>query len=448
VSDEKHFSQLQQRPRRIGEAEENPPDRYWSLPTRIGFRFFFVFLGLYILIFPAGSFIPFTGFLATGVGRFWNAVIPWVGAHILHIGYPILLDETGSGDRTCDWVQAFCILVIAIVSALIWSVLDHKRENYATLHKWFRLIARLSLATTMFVYGIDKIVPLQMPFPGLTRLLEPFGNFSPMGVLWYSIGASRGYEIFAGCAEMTGGIFLILPRTTTFGAMVSLVDMVEVFMLNMWYDVPVKLFAFISILFALFLLAPEAPRLTNVFFLNRPAGPSNQTALFRRKITNRIALALQIAIGIYLIATNFYSSAQGWKTFGGGRPKSPLYGIWNVDEMSIDGQVHPPLLTDNARWRRVVFDSVTGASFQQMDDTFQAYGTEINSENKSLILKKSSDKNWKASFSFQRPVAETMILDGDMDGHKIHMQLKLFDRARFLLVNRGFHWINERPFNR
>jgi len=83
-----------------------------------------------------------------------------------------------------------------------------------------------------------------------------------------------------------------------------------------------------------------------------------------------------------------------------------------------------------------------------MDDTFQVYGAEINSENKSLTLKKSSDKNWKASFSFQRPAAETMILDGDMDGHKIHMQLKLFDRTRFLLVNRGFHWINERPFNR
>jgi hypothetical protein len=149
-----------------------------------------------------------------------------------------------------------------------------------------------------------------------------------------------------------------------------------------------------------------------------------------------------------LIATNFYRGAQGWKTFGGGRPKSPLYGIWNVDEMSIDGQVRPPLLTDNARWRRIVFDSLTGASSQQMDDTFQVYGAEINSENKSLTLKKSSDKNWKASFSFQRPAAETMILDGDMDGHKIHMQLKLFDRTRFLLVNRGFHWINERPFNR
>ena len=35
-----------------------------------------------------------------------------------------------------------------------------------------------------------------------------------------------------------------------------------------------------------------------------------------------------------------------------------------------------------------------------------------------------------------------------MDGHAVHMQLKLKDRNQFLLVNRGFHWIQEYPFNR
>jgi hypothetical protein len=35
-----------------------------------------------------------------------------------------------------------------------------------------------------------------------------------------------------------------------------------------------------------------------------------------------------------------------------------------------------------------------------------------------------------------------------MDGHKLRMQLRLFDRDSFLLVSRGFHWIQEYPFNR
>jgi len=41
-----------------------------------------------------------------------------------------------------------------------------------------------------------------------------------------------------------------------------------------------------------------------------------------------------------------------------------------------------------------------------------------------------------------------LVLDGDMDRHKVHMQLKLLDRNKFLLVSRGFHWIQEIPFNR
>jgi hypothetical protein len=31
---------------------------------------------------------------------------------------------------------------------------------------------------------------------------------------------------------------------------------------------------------------------------------------------------------------------------------------------------------------------------------------------------------------------------------KVHMQLQLVDRKTFLLVNRGFHWVQEYPFNR
>jgi hypothetical protein len=40
------------------------------------------------------------------------------------------------------------------------------------------------------------------------------------------------------------------------------------------------------------------------------------------------------------------------------------------------------------------------------------------------------------------------LLDGTMEGHKMRMLLQLVDREKFLLVSRGFHWIQEYPFNR
>jgi hypothetical protein len=423
----------------------------WSLARRVAFRFCFVYLGLYCFgtqIFGGLFLIPKVD--VPDPGSLWpmRQITFWTAAHLFHAKLPLIYKGSGSGDKTFDWVFAFCLLVIAALATAIWSALDRRRENYLTLYKWFRLFIRFALASEMILYGMDKVIPLQMPFPYLTRLLEPFHDFSPMGVLWSSIGASRAYEIFVGCAETLGGILLIFPRTTMLGALVSLADLTQVFMLNMTYDVPVKLFSFHLLLMALFLLAPEFQRLADFFFRNRTAAPSTQHELFKARRANRIALAAQIILGIWLIGVNVYTNRNDWYAYGGGRPKSPLYGIWNVSELSIDGQLRSPLLGDYDRWQRAVFDFPDRVAFQRMDDTFARYGAAINSNDKTIALTKDGDKNWKANFTFQRVAEDQLILDGDMDSHKVHMQLQLVDHKKFLLVSRGFHWIQEYPFNR
>lgn len=423
----------------------------WSLARLVGFRFCFVYLGLYCLSEQIlGGLFPIPKVELPDLASLWpmRQIVFWTAAHVFHVTQPLVYQGSGSGDKTFDWVLAVCLLVMAAAATCVWSVLDRRRENYDTLYKWFRLFIRFALATELILYGMDKLIPLQMPFPSLTRLLEPFHDFSPMGVLWYSIGASPAYEMFAGSAEVLGGILLIFPRTTTLGALVALADMTQVFMLNMTYDVPVKLFSFHLLLLSVLLLAPEFERLADFFFRNRTAGPSTQAELFRTRRANRIALAAQIFLGLWVIGNNVYSGWEAWHTYGGGRPKSVLYGIWDVGEFSIDGQVRSPLLTDNDRWHRAVFDVPDRVAFQRMDETYTRYGVAINDKDKTIALTKDSDKNWKANFTFQRVGENGLILDGDMDSHKMHVQLQLVDMKKFVLVSRGFHWIQEYPFNR
>jgi hypothetical protein len=210
-------------------------------------------------------------------------------------------DSSGGSDRMFGWVTAFCLLMMATAATVVWSLLDRSRENYAELHKWFRLFVRFALAGQMFMYGFTKVFLLQMRYPSLTRLLQPFGTFSPMGILWNSMGSAPAYEIFTGCAEVAGGLLLIVPRTGTLGALISLACMIQVFTLNMTYDVPVKLFAFHLILLSCFLLAPDVPRLVRFLLLNRATAPSTQAQLFRGVRANRIALAAQIILGVWLV---------------------------------------------------------------------------------------------------------------------------------------------------
>ncbi|MGC1450812.1 MAG: hypothetical protein WA830_12305 [Candidatus Sulfotelmatobacter sp.] len=435
----------------VAPVVQEPHTPRWSLMTRVAFRFCFAYFGMYCLATQIlSSMFPIPKVEVPDPGTLWpmRQIVFWTAAHIFHAKLPLVFADSGSGDKTFDWVSVFCLLVIAAWATGIWSMLDRQRENYATLHKWFRLFIRFALASQLIAYGMDKAIPLQMPFPYLTGLLESFRDFSPMGVLWSSIGASPGYEIFAGCAEMLGGILLIFPRTAMLGALIALADMTQVFMLNMTYDVPVKLLSFHLILVALFLLAPEFRRLTDFLFTNRTVGPSTQPSLFSTSRANRIALAAQILLGIWMLGVDGYGGWTDWHTYGGGRPKSPLFGIWNVDELSIDGQIRSPLLTDYDRWHRAVFDFPESVAFQRMDDSFARYGASINAADKTIALTKSSDKNWKGNLTFQRVAQDRLILDGSMDSHKIHMQLQLVDRNKFLLVSRGFHWIQEYPFNR
>jgi hypothetical protein len=427
---------------------DGSPISEWSLAQRVAFRFCFVYFGLYCV-----STQIITNLVSQTQGidipdpaTLWpmRELVFWTAANIFHVKATLSYGgNSASGDSTFGWVLAFCLLVIAVLTTVIWSVLDSRRANYVTLHKWFRVFIRFCLAGQMLNYGMAKVIPVQMPFPYFTTLLQPYGTFAPMRVLWNSIGASPAYEVFAGCAEVAGGLFLFIPRTATLGALICLGDMIQVFTLNMTYDVSVELFSFHLILLSLFLVASDAPRLVNVLFLDRTAAPSGQEPLFRTPRANRIGFAAQILLGLWLIGMNVYGARGDWYRYGGGAPKSPLYGIWDVSEMSVDEQVRLPLLTDSDRWRRVIFDAPGRMTFQRVDDSFASYGSKIDISNKTVVLTRPNAKDWRASFTFQQPTPDQLILDGEIDTHKIHMLLQLMDRNKFPLVRMGFRWIQE-----
>ena len=433
-------------------AGDEPRPERWSAATRIAFRLCFIYFIAYVVITQMlGSlfaFIPIP--IEFGTLKPFRVTVEWTAKHVFHVTQALVWTGSGSGDKTFDWVQTFCLIILAIAATIVWTAADRRSESYPRMYKWFRVFVRFALATTLLTYGFDKAFPLQMPFPSLTRLMEPYGNFSPMGVLWYSIGASKAYEIFVGCMEILGGVLLFFPRTTTLGAIVCLADTVEVFTLNMTYDVPVKLFAFQLILLSMILLAPNIERLIGFFSLKKTTEVKQEPELFRSRRANWISLAVQVAFGLAVIVANVYGSVQGFHQYGPAAPRSPLYGIWNVTSFNVDGQEHPPLLTDATRWRRAMFMYLSPQLMysQGMDDTFTQYIANLDMAKHTLGLTKRGAKDWKADFTFTQPAAGQLLLNGDMDGHNIQAELELFDHTKLLLITRGFHWVQEYPFNR
>lgn len=435
-------------------AVENEPtqsvQKRWSAGKRIAFRFCFVYFGLYCAIGLIQAVLVVPKIEVPDPGTLWpfRQIIFWVAAHLFGAKLPLVYSGSGSGDKTFDWTEVFCVLIVALIATPVWSALDRRRAESAVLFKWFRLYIRFCLAATLLIYGLDKFIPLQMPYPYLQRQVQPFGTFSPMGVLWSSIGAAPGYEIFAGLAEILAAFLLMFPRTVTLGAMVSLADMIQVFALNMTYDVPVKQYSIHLLSLSAFLLAPQAGRLIDFFVRNRRVEAERIEPLFKTARANRIATVAQVVLWLWIFSVYSYQKWVDWHDYGPGRQKSPLYGIWDVEQMTIDGQVRPPLLTDNDRWRRLILDFPNVSSAEHLNDEFEQLNTSIDAQKHSLKFIKADDKTWKAEFAYERSALDQLNLNGAMAGHTIQMQLRREDEKKFLLSSRGFHWVQEYPLNR
>ncbi len=419
-------------------VDAKPSAPFWSPAQRILFRFVFVYLVLYNFPFPL-DYIPYVGMIALPYQKLWGALVPWVGTHLFHTATSTL--PNGSGDTTFNYVQVFCFLVIALAVTAVWTILDRKRIQYVRLQEGLRIYVRFVLGAAMISYGAYKVIKSQFPDPAIDRLLQPYGDASPMGLVWTFMGASRSYNVFTGAIEMIGGLLLTVRRTSLLGTLVSLGALGNIVALNFFYDVPVKLYSSHLLAMAVFLIVPGLRRLIDVFVHGRRVEPIEIRPFFRRLWLRRGVLVLRTLLVLAYTAYLLNISYQNTLT-----QTQPLDGLWNVDQFEIDGQVRPPLVTDRERWRRVIFRSPSTMAVQLMSDSRERY---VCSFDKGVVmLGKREDAKWKATLSYAQPKPGLLILEGTLDGRKIRARLHAEKPPKFLLTTRGFHWINERPFNR
>jgi len=420
-------------------AVGTPP---WTRPQRVLFRFACAYSLLYFL--PFQGHVSLLGGLpgAAWLNRMSRAAVEWIAAHIFHLGEVIAVypKVNGSGDTTLDYIHNLLIFVAAILAALVWSILDRNRGEYRRLHAWLRIWLRFSLALTLYGYGFAKVFPLQFVPPGLNRLMEPLHDFSPMGLLWTFMGYSAAYTIFSGAAEVLSGTLLLFRRTTTLGALASAAVLLNIVMLNSCYDVPVKLYSSNLLFAALFLAGADLPRLWRVFVLNKPARPLNLDAVLFRSRAARIAtIAVKTLVIGYFLFGQIRGGIAGYRRFYVNVPRPPLYGIWEVESFTWNGS-ELSSMGGEARWKLLVIERPQNAMVKMTDDSSRAFPTTYDSEMHRVTFTSKPD----LVFTWTLPDDSNATLNSDA----LSLKLRKIDASQFLLTHRGFHWINERPFNR
>ncbi len=417
---------------------------------RVATRFAVVYFALYAVGTPIISYL-----LTLPDGRYVeyhtaSRLVSWVGAHAFGVGP--LNQAKGSGDRLFDWVQLATFAGIALIASSLWMLMDRRQRDpddgrqRERLEAWLRLGLRFALGGVLMFYGASKVVPIQMPPPDLMRLLQPVGALSPEQLFWTQFGAAPLYESFTGCVEVAAAMLLFVPALASMGAALAGVALVNVFAIDVAYDIPVKLWAFHLLVMAAILIAPDVPRLSRVL-LHRPVGESaSQAPLFGRMSACRLAVAAQILFGVYVTGVCFVRAHVEWRDRDRANgAMGPLYGAWNVDRMTIDGLPQPLTMNATDAWRRIVFEQ-GAAYFQRMDETSATYTASVDVATHVVTLTR--EPIGPATLAFAQPAPGRLVLDGCMDGRIMHVELRGFGRDSFPLITHGIHWKQEAPTGR
>jgi hypothetical protein len=386
-----------------------------------------------------------------------TAISVWIGEAVLGIAH-VSTAQNGSGDRTADWVYLLFCAAVALIGATVWTLLDRRRAHDDRLREILHVLLRYTLGFVILGYGVSKMLLGQFPPPSPGRLLQRYGDSSPMGLMWTFMGASPAYVFFSGLMETLGAMLLFWRRTTTLGALVLVAVMANIVLLNFCYDVPVKINSSHYLAMALVLLLPMLRRLADVVVMNRATQPVPPEPVRSKRARVIRLVSKYLVTGFVVIMTVKYAVAAAR---GRGNDSESWYGgYWTVEKFTRDGQEVPAVATSNSRWSRLRFQTVPDHLFVRwrfMDDSAgDLYSVVLDETARTLTLTYDLERNDPDKphptepivFHYTRVDADHVTLDGKIGPEHLVVELARTRTETMLLVTRGFHWISEEPFNR
>lgn len=391
----------------------------WKSWEKIVFRFLFLFLGFYLLDFEL-TFISFNFNFFDDLSKIYESVaqpLYWLDTHFYHTGYNPQLHQSLPGDNHFGVVFYFTITIICTLSVIAWSVIDRHKTQYNRLNYWFRLYVRYMVALIMFGYGTDKLIPVQMNYPGVTELLTPLGDQGLFSIVWNFIGASPGYEIFTGTCEVIGSLLLIFRRTYVFGSLFMCTILCNVVALNIFYNIPVKLYSSLLLVCVLFLLLPYSYKLIQFFFCGRSVSLAEKHYRFERSWKKYLVIILGIGIPVTGVLNDFFHVNKRYQENQVNSKRQKLYDVTYF----VTSDTLLPLLSDTLRWKRFALAYKNSAAIYSMQDKADYYDCDIDTVRHTYTLHDNADTSTWNIFHYSNPQKNVLQLSGTWKGNDVNI---------------------------
>jgi hypothetical protein len=155
----------------------------------------------------------------------------------------------------------------------------------------------------------------------------------------------------------------------------------------------VKLYSTNLLLMAIFIAAPDLRRLLNFLVLNRVGEPADLSApRFGRRWMRISAVVFQVLFVGYFLWSTIHDDWAAYKERYINEKRPPLYGLYDVQSFTWNGQELPPLITDAVRWKKVSIQHA-GLGIRMMDDSAKYYNAEYDAAKNTVALSERADKS-------------------------------------------------------
>jgi hypothetical protein len=415
-----------------------------GLPRRLAERFALIAFGLYHLPLFLNNYPSLgggSGGFGEGLAVSWGHVFTrpgiWLARILFGMTGPMTMASAGdNGDVGEEFARLILAAVTGVVVTIIWTTADRDHPRAPWVEGALRVMLRYSIALGLVSYAVAKILPQQFPPLGPFNHEMRVGELTPMRLLWTFMQYSRPYSFFGGVMESVAIVLLCFRRTATLGALTTVAVMTNVALMNIAYDVQVKLYALMIVISAGVLVLYDARRLLAVFVTNQGVPPASQPTLFE----GRMPGSLRWAIKLLLIGSVTVSSVSAFESESPTRVASVtgVSGAWGITSFTRDA--HATDASAGPTWRRIIVDD--GSIAVRLDTDAMMRCRRTTTADASTIAfacakGRSGELRWTLT-------GTALQLDGTFAGAAMHVTARRLDEKDYPLMRGGFHVIYDR----
>jgi hypothetical protein len=394
----------------------------WTKNELFVFRLFTVYFISHLIFFSqyfGGDLYQYSGKLLSNISV---AFIHLLNHLFLHKKLSGDLDYTA--DTIWGYTMVLSFFLIAIIITLLWTIID-KRKYHPVLFIYLHAIARYYLAFALLAYGFSKLFGNQFFIPQW-GLITTLSDLPPQHVLWSFMATSKSYQIFGGLMEIVPAILLLFRRTSTIGAMLAIIVVLNVLMLNIGYDVSLKLILLHLIGSAFFILAPDIKRLFHFFALKQNASLTIVSPVLFNHKHRWLHYVLKACLILFIVFGDIKHNIDRINekvNF----PQSSILGMHKIKDFYLNHETSSRVSCDPMCWKKIAIYPNSQILIQFMNDSIAWYPSKSDTTLESLELFSRDDSSFKCKLHYTKVKPNEWLFKGVLKNDSIRFNSTKID---------------------